>query len=128
MLNGFLVAYVGVPPILATLATYTTFLGIATGITGGASVTGFPDQMGSIGSGTIFGIPITFVIFAFIGNFDLLHSLPDDFWVQDTYAWLQPNRRQIFWLKNNLILMKLYIMVGFFLLLRRRCHELYNVS
>ncbi|MGI6467414.1 MAG: ABC transporter permease, partial [Sphaerochaetaceae bacterium] len=42
LINGFLIAYIGVPPILATLGTQGLFLGIATVITKGLSVANFP--------------------------------------------------------------------------------------
>lgn len=63
LLNGFLIGYIRVPPILATLATMTFFTGISTGLTGGATVTGFPEQVAIIGSKTIVGVPIPFWIF-----------------------------------------------------------------
>lgn len=63
LLNGFLIGYIRVPPILATLATMTFFTGISTGLTGGATVTGFPEQVAIIGSGTFIGVPIPFIIF-----------------------------------------------------------------
>ena len=63
ILNGLLVGYIGVPPILATLATYTLYTGISTGLTGGKTVTGFPEQFAEIGSATILGIPLPFIIF-----------------------------------------------------------------
>jgi simple sugar transport system permease protein len=63
IINGSLIGYMGVPPILATLATLTLFTGISTGITGGRTVTGFPDQFQIIGSKTLAGIPIPFLVF-----------------------------------------------------------------
>ncbi len=63
LLNGFLIGYIRVPPILATLATMTFFTGISTGLTGGATVTGFPEQVSIIGSKSLVGVPIPFVIF-----------------------------------------------------------------
>ncbi len=63
LLNGFLIGYIRVPPILATLATMTFFTGISTGLTGGATVTGFPEQVAIIGSKSVVGIPIPFLIF-----------------------------------------------------------------
>ena len=63
VLNGFLVGYIGVPPILATLATFTLFTGLSTGLTGGKTVTGFPEGVASIGTTTVVGIPLPFVIF-----------------------------------------------------------------
>ena len=63
LLSGVLIAYVGVPPILATLGTMGLFLGIAIVITEGHGITGFPDKFLFIGSGTIWIIPVPFIIF-----------------------------------------------------------------
>lgn len=63
LINGFLIAYIGVPPILATLGTQGLFLGIATVITKGLSVANFPQSFLYIGSGSILGIPIVFILF-----------------------------------------------------------------
>ncbi len=63
VINGFLIGYIGAPPILATLATLTFFTGVSTGFTRGRTVTGFPDQFQLIGSKTLLGIPIPFLIF-----------------------------------------------------------------
>jgi simple sugar transport system permease protein len=59
--NGLLVAYLGIPPILATLGTLTLFTGIGTVITRGAAVFGI-DAFKFIGAGDVFGIPIPFII------------------------------------------------------------------
>jgi simple sugar transport system permease protein len=66
VLNGILVGYIGVPPILATLATFTLYTGFSTGLTGGKTVTGFPDQISVIGTTTLLGVPLPFVIFALL--------------------------------------------------------------
>jgi len=63
LLNGVLIAYIGVPPILATLGTMGLFLGIAIVITEGHGITGFPDEFLFIGSGTIWIIPVPLIIF-----------------------------------------------------------------
>jgi simple sugar transport system permease protein len=63
VINGYLVGYISAPPILATLATLTLFTGISIGLTKGYTVTGFPEQVGVLGSKTLFGIPIPFLIF-----------------------------------------------------------------
>lgn len=63
LINGFLIGYIRVPPILATLATMTFFTGISTGLTGGTTVTGFPEQVAIIGSKSLVGVPIPFIIF-----------------------------------------------------------------
>ncbi len=63
LFNGFLVAYVGITPILATLGTMTLLNGIAIVITGGYVISGFPDAIRYIGNGTFFLIPFPLLIF-----------------------------------------------------------------
>jgi simple sugar transport system permease protein len=63
VINGFLVAYVGITPILATLGTMTLFNGIAIVITKGYVISGFPDAIRYIGNGTLLFIPFPLLIF-----------------------------------------------------------------
>ena len=51
------------PPILATLGTQGLFLGLAIVITEGHSISGFPELFMGLGSGTVVGIPVPFIIF-----------------------------------------------------------------
>lgn len=66
LVNGLLIAGVGVPPILATLGTQGLFLGLAIVITQGHSVSGFPEVFMGLGGGNIVGIPVPFIIFVII--------------------------------------------------------------
>ncbi|GAK55166.1 inner-membrane translocator [Candidatus Vecturithrix granuli] len=63
LVNGMLIAYVGIPAILATLGTMTFYTGIGMAITQGVGVVGFPEQFLAIGSGKIGMLPIPLVIF-----------------------------------------------------------------
>ncbi|MEM4212581.1 MAG: ABC transporter permease [Nitrososphaerota archaeon] len=63
MLNGFLIAYLNVTPILATLGTLTLFRGISAAVTGGKRLAGFPRLLSVIGRGSSFGVPNAFWIF-----------------------------------------------------------------
>jgi len=63
LLNGFLIARIGIPPILATLGTWQVFSGIAIVITKGYAVTGFPDAFLYLGNGSLWIFPLPFVIF-----------------------------------------------------------------
>lgn len=63
LLNGWVVAYVGVSPILATLGTMTMVRGIAIGLTHGNVISGFPPWVVFVGNGTIFGIPAPMFVF-----------------------------------------------------------------
>lgn len=63
LLNGFLIARIGIPPILATLGTWQVFSGIAIVITKGYAVTGFPEAFLFLGNGKLWIFPLPFVIF-----------------------------------------------------------------
>ena len=61
--NGILVAYLGLPPILATLGSGLVFTGFGVALTGGSAVMGLPAEMAWIGNGRLFGIPVPLVLF-----------------------------------------------------------------
>jgi rhamnose transport system permease protein len=52
-LNGFLVAYVGLPSLAVTIGTLALFRGVAVGLLGTKAVTGFPDTWTDLATGTI---------------------------------------------------------------------------
>lgn len=62
--NGFLIACVKIPAMLATLGTYQLYLGIAIILSKGSTVAGASKTFGFLGGGKILGvIPVPFVIF-----------------------------------------------------------------
>jgi len=63
---GWLIAYVEVPAILATLAVMTLLNGVNVVITKGYTLSGFPPFLLGIGNGTVWGIPIPFLIFILV--------------------------------------------------------------
>src|SRR6266403_3563649 len=56
-LNGLVIVYLGVPPLIVTLATLAIFRGLAYGISESRSFNGFPDAFAVWGSGEIAGLP-----------------------------------------------------------------------
>ncbi len=64
LLNGLVIASIGVTPILATLATGLVFSGIAVVLTGGTAIFGLPAAFSWIGNGGIAGLPVPVVVFA----------------------------------------------------------------
>ncbi|MFW5889351.1 MAG: ABC transporter permease [bacterium] len=66
LLNGFLIAYVDVSPILTTLGTMILVNGISVGITKGYVISGFPAAFQYIGNNTFMGIPIPIIFFIFV--------------------------------------------------------------
>jgi ribose/xylose/arabinose/galactoside ABC-type transport system permease subunit len=56
-INGIVIARVRVPAIVVTLATLAVYRGIATGLSGGRGILGFPDEFLWLGAGTVAGVP-----------------------------------------------------------------------
>ena len=63
LINGFVIAYVGVSPILATLGTMTMCKGLSIGLTRGNVISGFPEPIVFLGNGTLAGVPVALLIF-----------------------------------------------------------------
>lgn len=61
LINGLLVAKVGIPAILATLGTFSLYTGLSFVITGGPAIT--TTQLAFLGSGDVFGVPYPVIIF-----------------------------------------------------------------
>lgn len=66
IVNGIIIAYIGVSPILATLGTMTLINGISILATKGYVISGLPQEMLAIGNGSIAGIPVPFIIFIIV--------------------------------------------------------------
>ena len=65
-LNGVLVAYFRVHPMLATLGTMTTVKGIAIGLSHGNVLSGFPESFVWLGQGSVAGVPVALLIFCLV--------------------------------------------------------------
>ena len=66
VVNGTIVAYIGVAPMLVTLGTKTLFEGLGLNFTKGGSISGFPELFSEIGNGTFLGIPIPMIIYVIV--------------------------------------------------------------
>jgi len=64
LINGYVIAYLGVSPILATLGTMTMVKGLSIGMTRGGVISGFPEPIVFIANGTLLGIPFAMFVFA----------------------------------------------------------------
>jgi ribose/xylose/arabinose/galactoside ABC-type transport system permease subunit len=63
LINGFVIAYLGVSPILATLGTMTMCKGLSIGMTRGNVISGFPEPVVFLGNGTVAGVPVALILF-----------------------------------------------------------------
>ena len=61
--NGFIIAYLEVSPILTTLGAMTLIKGVSIGLTHGDVLSSFPWQITFVGNGSVFGIPVVVLIF-----------------------------------------------------------------
>jgi simple sugar transport system permease protein len=67
LINGNLISRLGIPPILATLATQLVYRGIAIGLTRGDAVTGIPELYGEVGHTYLFGfLPVPLFVFIIV--------------------------------------------------------------
>ncbi|MEJ8855553.1 ABC transporter permease [Variovorax robiniae] len=63
LINGYVIAYLGVSPILATLGTMTLCKGLSIGLTRGNVISGFSEPIVFLGNGTLAGVPVALMIF-----------------------------------------------------------------
>lgn len=63
-INGFLIGWVGITPILATLGTQALFTGCAIVLTNGSTLGGLPKEVANGMGANILGLPVPFIIFA----------------------------------------------------------------
>lgn len=66
LVNGVLVAFVGLPSLAVTIGTLALFRGIAVGILGSASITDFPAHLKSLANQNIPGTAVPFVMIVVI--------------------------------------------------------------
>ena len=57
LVNGWVITRIGVPPLIATLATLALYRGLAEGISQARSVRGYPDWFFTLGQGEVLGVP-----------------------------------------------------------------------
>lgn len=63
LVNGVLIAYLNIPPVMATIAMQLVWLGLSTAITQGYAVTGVPPLYTEIGHASVGFIPVPTFIF-----------------------------------------------------------------
>lgn len=86
LLNGVLINYVGIPSLMATLATLFAYGGLALALTNGIPLYGFPDHFSFLGQARIFGLPAQLLL-VFIPIVLVLHlMLNRTVWGNHIYA------------------------------------------
>lgn len=114
LVNGALVAYLGLPPILATLGSGLVFTGFAIAMTGGSAVMGFPAAVAWIGNETLWGVPVPLIVFAVLAAG--LHVLltRTAFGLRVTMYGANPLAALYAAVDINRMLLKVYVAAGMF--------------
>lgn len=66
ILNGIIIGKFSVPPMIATLGTMTFYSGISMALTGGSSISGFPEAFTLFSTSYILKVPVIFILFVII--------------------------------------------------------------
>ena len=66
LVTGALVAVLGVHPILVTLGAMTLLHGLSIDFTRGRTLSGFPDALLAIANRTVWGAPVSFIVFVLV--------------------------------------------------------------
>ena len=95
-LNGLLISRLEVSPILATLGTMQLFAGAGLILTGGRAVHGFPESFLALGNGSLWGVPVPFLLFGAAAALVWLLSSRTALGIQDMMARLRASGRTQF--------------------------------
>lgn len=109
--NGFLVAVMGMPPILATLGTLLMYKGIGTGISKGSTIFGI-QQSQFIGNGTIFSVPFPLILLIAIAFVVWIILSRSRFGLRLYMLGTNPTASRFSGINNRNILMRAYILSG----------------
>ncbi|SMC44565.1 ABC transporter permease [Primorskyibacter flagellatus] len=114
LINGSLIAFFGLPPILATVGSGLVFTGFAVAMTGGSAVMGFPGTVALIGNATLAGIPVPLILFVLLAV--LLHLIltRTAFGLRVTMYGANPMAALYAAIDVNRVLLKVYMSAGVF--------------
>lgn len=111
-INGVLVAYIQIPPFIATLGMLTTARGLAYVVGGGAPINGLPENFGSIANTKILGLEIP-VITMIVAILALAFVMSKTAYGMRVYAvGGNPMASQIAGVKSKRILFSVYALSG----------------
>lgn len=114
LINGSLIAFFGLPPILATLGSGLVFTGFAIAMTGGSAVMGFPDAVAWIGNERLLGIPVPLIVFALLGFGLHLLLTRTAFGLRVTMFGANPLAALYAAVDINRMILKVYVIAGMF--------------
>jgi len=112
LVNGFLVAFVEVSPILATLGMMTLVNGISILVTKGYVISEFPEGFRFVGNGQFLGLPVPILLFAAAALAMGLLLSRTAFGFELYMVGTNPTATRFAGVNNRKILMKTYLLSG----------------
>jgi ribose transport system permease protein len=112
-INGVVIAKLRVNAFVTTLATMTIARGIALLITGGNIITDLPDAFNIIGVGFVYGIPIPVIIMVIVVILGHLLLSKTEFGLNTYAIGGSEKAARLAGLKNDRVIIKIYILSGF---------------
>ncbi len=112
LINGWLVAFVEVSPILATLGMMTLLNGISILVTKGYVISEFPASFRFVGNGQILGLPVPILLFAFAAAATGLLLSRTAFGFELYMLGTNPTATRFAGVNNRRILVKTYLLSG----------------
>ena len=113
LLNGFLIAYVGIPAMLATLGTQEIFIGLGVGVTKGAAVFGTPSEFTFFGGAYIFGvIPMSLIVFVIVVIIFTILLQKKQYGMELYLVGTNPTAARFSGIKNEIVIMKTHVFGG----------------
>lgn len=113
ILNGSIIAFLEVSPIIATLGTMIFIKGIALAITEGYVIAGFPEEFLFIGGGSLLGIPTPFIIFVLFVALTAIILYRTSFGISVYMLGSNPVATSFSGINNKSVLFKTYLISGF---------------
>ncbi|MDR0584641.1 MAG: ABC transporter permease [Treponema sp.] len=111
--NGFLVAWLRIPPILATLGTQQLFTGIAIVITQGRPLSRLPILYSQIGNTELFGfLPVPFIIYVIVAIVIGIILGKTSFGLRLYLVGTNPKSALYAGIENKIILLRTYLISG----------------
>lgn len=112
LLNGLLVAKVGIPAMIATLGSMEIFSGLGIMLTDGAAVMGMPEQFTLVGTGSILGIPVPMAIFIAVVAVFTIYLQRKQFGMELYLLGTNPKAARFTGIKNEWTIIKSYMLGG----------------
>lgn len=112
VVNGVLIAVVGITPILATLGTMQLYNGLAIVWTGGENLYGMPEAFLQLGIGTVAGIPVSFLVFGVIAVLLGVLVTRTPLGTKVRLVGANPTAARFSGIDNRAVLLKTYMLTG----------------